>query len=65
MDESAQKRKASEEELKARIKELEDRLTQQSQEKDKLLKTEMGKIQQNLEVLKDQISSTNHSMIND
>ena len=53
MDESAQKRKASEEELKARIKELEDRLTQQSQEKDKLLKTEMGKIQQNLEVLKD------------
>ena len=49
--------------MKAKNGELEDQLAKANQEKDKLYKSQMEKIQENLDSLKDQIASTNQSLI--
>ena len=49
--------------MNAKNDELEEQLARANQEKDKLYKSQMEKIQENLDSLKDQIASTNQSLI--
>lgn len=49
--------------LQAKNSELEEQLVKVNEEKDKLYKEQMEKIQENLDSLKEQIASTNQSLI--
>lgn len=56
-------RVAKEKELNVKINDLEAKLGKAALDKDELYRSQMDKIQENLSVLKEQINSTNQSLI--